>query len=259
MITASRKNPNMNLIRAGHNCYHRYLRQGFDYLAVVFIFLICAPAFAADTDDTNDPFQEVVAKYRAANPKPGLPEEARKFKVQAEFVLQEKQFDKAVELYGKALDIAPWWPEGHFNRALILGETKNYRDAMSEMKRYLLLSPDAPDARKAQDKIYQWEIVAGTEPTKPSIVLRDCPDCLESIARKYHCTACHAIGKKVVGPAFQAVAVKYKGDAGATEKLITKIANGGSGVWGTARMPPISNVSEADMKELVALILGLAK
>src|SRR5450759_1770289 len=139
------------------------------WLAVI-IFLICAPAFADDTDNTNNSFQEVVASYRAANPKPQLPEEAHKFKVQAEFAVQEKQFDKAVDLYGKALDIAPWWPQGHFNRALILGETKKYREAMSEMKRYLLLVPDAPDARAAQDKIYQWEGVAGTELAGPKMV-----------------------------------------------------------------------------------------
>ena len=144
-------------------------------LAMIFIFL-CAPALAENTDGANDPFQEVAATYRAANPKPQLPEEARKFKVQAEFAVREKQFDKAVELYGKALEIAPWWPEGHFNRAQILGETKKYRGAMREMKRYLLLVPEAANARAAQDRIYQWEGVAGAEPT------RDCPDCPEMLA-----------------------------------------------------------------------------
>jgi hypothetical protein len=68
------------------------------------------------------------------------------------------------------LDIAPWWPEGHFNRALIMGETKKYWDAMREMKRYLLLVPDAPDARAAQDKIYQWESVAGPQLAEPVMV-----------------------------------------------------------------------------------------
>jgi formylglycine-generating enzyme required for sulfatase activity len=131
----------------------------------VSIFLICMPAFADDTTNMNDPFLGVVAAYRAANPKPQLSEEARKFKVQAEFAVQNKEFDKAAELYGKALDIAPWWPAGHFNRALILGEIKKYRVAMNEMKRYLLLVPDAPDARAAQDKIYQWESLARPEPT----------------------------------------------------------------------------------------------
>ena len=139
-------------------------------------FLICAPAFAdspATDSAKNDPFNEVVANYLAANPKPSLPEEARKFKVQAEFAVQEKQFDRAVELYGKALEIAPWWPQGHFNRAIILGELKKYRKAMLEMKRYLQLAPDASDARAAQDKVYQWESAAGQVPEE----FRDCPDC----------------------------------------------------------------------------------
>ena len=126
-------------------------------LMMVFAFSFCVPAFA---DDASDPFQDVAANYRAANPKPQFPEEARKFKVQAEFAVQGKQFSKAAGLYGKALEIVPWWPEGHFNRAVILGEIEEYFDAMREMKRYLLLVPDAPNARAAQDKIYQWDSVA---------------------------------------------------------------------------------------------------
>jgi formylglycine-generating enzyme required for sulfatase activity len=143
-------------------------------LAVI-LLLICAPAFA---ESTNDPFQEVVAKYLAAKPKPVLSEEAHKYKVQAEFLVQEKQFDKAVGLYGKALNIAPWWPEGHFQLALVLGETKKYRDATREMKRYLLLAPDGADARAAQDKIYQWEVVAAPEAGK---TVKDCPECSEMV------------------------------------------------------------------------------
>ena len=151
-------------------------------LAVCF-FLLCAPAFA---DDASDPFQDIVAKYRTSKPKPALPEEARKYKVQAEFMVQEKRTDKAIVLYGKALDIAPWWPEGHYKLALILGESKKYNDAMSEMKRYLLLAPDAPEARAAQDKIYQWEVEA--EPVAVLVAapvagktIQDCPECPEMV------------------------------------------------------------------------------
>jgi formylglycine-generating enzyme required for sulfatase activity len=150
------------------------------WLAVI-VFMICAPSFADDANTAPDPFQQVVANYRAANPKPQLPEEARKYKVQAEFAVQGKQFANAADLYGKALEIAPWWPEGHFNRALILGETKKYWDAMREMKRYLLLVPDAPDARAAQDKIYQWEGGAGPDMTKLK-EFQDCPECPVMIA-----------------------------------------------------------------------------
>ncbi len=81
------------------------------------------------------------------------------------------------------------------------------------------------------------------------------------LAKKNNCTACHAIDKKVVGPAWMEVSKKYKGVAGAEAKLITKVSKGGSGVWGSMPMPAndAAGTKQADMKELVAFILGLAK
>ena len=76
---------------------------------------------------------------------------------------------------------------------------------------------------------------------------------------KSGCTACHAIDKKVVGPAYVDVAAKYKGDAGAPAKLAKKIKEGGSGVWGPVPMPPNAAVSDADIKTLVTYILSLKK
>ncbi len=106
-------------------------------------------------------FVKAAQDYHNTANKPTLPEEARKFRVQAEGAVRDKKFEDAAELYGKALSIAPWWPKGHFNRALVLGETRFYLGAIREMKRYLTLVPNAPDARAAQDKIYAWELKAG--------------------------------------------------------------------------------------------------
>lgn len=105
-------------------------------------------------------FREAVRRYREIPVKPSLPEEARKFKVQAESAFNRKDFDEAAARYLDALKVAPWWPEGYFNRALILGETGRYRKAIEEMRKYLVIVPDAPDARAAQDKIYEWEGLA---------------------------------------------------------------------------------------------------
>ena len=102
-------------------------------------------------------FAEIAARYRATAEKPPFPEEARRFRVQAESAVQRKRLADAVRLYGEALKVAPWWPEGHFNRALLLGELGNPHGAIAGMKRYLLLAPDAPQARAAQDRIYVWE------------------------------------------------------------------------------------------------------
>jgi cytochrome c len=82
-------------------------------------------------------------------------------------------------------------------------------------------------------------------------------DAGEELMKKSGCTACHAIDKKVVGPAYKEVAAKYRGNAGAAAMLAEKVKKGGSGVWGPVPMPPNSTVSDADIKTLVAYILAL--
>jgi cytochrome c len=82
---------------------------------------------------------------------------------------------------------------------------------------------------------------------------------MPAVAKKNNCTACHAIDKKVVGPAWADVAKKYKGDASAEAKLITKVSKGGSGVWGSMAMPANdpAGTKQADIKELVKFVLAL--
>lgn len=79
----------------------------------------------------------------------------------------------------------------------------------------------------------------------------------EALAKKYACTACHAIDKKLVGPSYKDVAAKYKGDAKAEEKLAVKVKKGGSGVFGPVPMPPNPNVPDADVAKLVKWVLSL--
>lgn len=83
-------------------------------------------------------------------------------------------------------------------------------------------------------------------------------------AKKGGCIACHAVEKKVVGPAWADVSAKYKGQADARDYLINKIKKGGKGVWtevtGGAPMPPYSpRVKDENIEKLVDFILGLAK
>ena len=60
----------------------------------------------------------------------------------------------------------------------------------------------------------------------------------QSIANQNACMGCHAVDRKLVGPAYQDVAAKYKGDAGAQARLIKKVREGGMGNWGQIPMPP---------------------
>jgi cytochrome c len=78
-----------------------------------------------------------------------------------------------------------------------------------------------------------------------------------ALAQKNACTACHAVDKKLVGPAYKDVAAKYRADKGAEAKLVEKVKKGGVGVWGQVPMPPNANVKDEDVKTLVKWILSL--
>lgn len=93
---------------------------------------------------------------------------------------------------------------------------------------------------------------------------------MPALAKKNNCTACHAIDKKVVGPAWMEVSKKYKGadkfeyngkEYPLVEGLMMKVSKGGSGHWGSMPMPAndASGSKQADIKELVTFVLGLAK
>ncbi|MEY4751700.1 MAG: hypothetical protein RIQ60_3914 [Pseudomonadota bacterium] len=76
------------------------------------------------------------------------------------------------------------------------------------------------------------------------------------LAQKKNCLACHAVDKKVVGPAYKEVAAKYASDKGAAAKLTEKVMKGGVGAWGQIPMPANPQVTEAEAKTLVAWILS---
>ena len=78
----------------------------------------------------------------------------------------------------------------------------------------------------------------------------------QALATAKNCMACHAVDKKLVGPAYKDVAKKYAGQKDAVDKLAVKIMKGGSGVWGPVPMPANAQANEAEAKKLAAWILG---
>jgi cytochrome c len=78
----------------------------------------------------------------------------------------------------------------------------------------------------------------------------------EKLAQSKNCLACHQVDKKLVGPAYKDVAMKYKDDKDAQAKLAKKIREGSNGVWGQVPMPPNPAVNDAEAKTLAAWILS---
>ena len=134
---------------------------------------------AMSPEQTTAAVAGIARMMRKMAGKPVLPEEARKFGVQATSLVEKKRYDEATALYQKALEIAPWWAEGHFNRALVLADQNRFQEAIAGMKNFVALAPDSADARAAQDKLYEWELEApsqsassngspSTQPANPS-------------------------------------------------------------------------------------------
>jgi cytochrome c len=80
----------------------------------------------------------------------------------------------------------------------------------------------------------------------------------QELATAKGCMSCHAMDNQLVGPAYRDVAKKYAGDKTAEDKLVQKVARGGSGVWGAMPMPG-GLATEAEAKILVKWILGAKK
>lgn len=80
----------------------------------------------------------------------------------------------------------------------------------------------------------------------------------EALAQQLNCNSCHDLNKKIVGPAYKAVSVKYLRQSGASEKLVGKIMNGGNGSWGEMPMPSTA-VTQEEASKLATWILSLAK
>ena len=77
----------------------------------------------------------------------------------------------------------------------------------------------------------------------------------EALAKAKNCMACHAVDKKIVGPAYKDVAKKYTAKDEA--KLVEKVLKGGKGSWGEVPMPPNATVKPEEATKLVKWILSL--
>lgn len=115
-------------------------------------------------------------------------------------------------------------------------------------------TPAAAESTETTPSASSASVAKGTSPNAESMTL----------ARKSGCLACHAIDKKVVGPAWQDVARRYADNADARAQLIEKVSKGGKGNWtevvGTAAMPPYyPRVSKENIEKLVDFVLSLAE
>ena len=88
-------------------------------------------------------------------------------------------------------------------------------------------------------------------PTAPGTTVAD----VTTLLNANGCLACHGIGKKIVGPGYNDVAAKYRGDADAVSKIEASIRNGGAGRWGQIPMPPFLQLTSEELRSMAEFIL----
>ncbi|MCC6578964.1 MAG: c-type cytochrome [Phycisphaeraceae bacterium] len=79
----------------------------------------------------------------------------------------------------------------------------------------------------------------------------------EAMAKAKNCMACHAVDKKVVGPAYKDVAKKRASEKDAVALLTEHILKGSKGVYGPVPMPPNANVNPDEAKKLATWVMSL--
>jgi cytochrome c len=72
------------------------------------------------------------------------------------------------------------------------------------------------------------------------------------------CNACHALERKIIGPAYRDIASKYKEVPEAVAMLFERVRDGSSGVWGPIPMlaVPPDRVGDKDLGLMLEWILG---
>ncbi len=139
----------------------------------------------------------------------------------------------------------------------------NNKACMKNCKTEVMIGSTLPEyARDAHGNLFDqnrdFGPVRGTK-TGPGTTAAPVAPTTMDMANKNGCMACHGVNNKIVGPGFNEIVAKYKGQADAEDRLVAKVKAGGQGVWGSIPMPPNAHISDADLKTLVQWILSGSK
>jgi len=105
--------------------------------------------------------EKIIKLVQGLEPRPEVPEDARRHFVKAATIQKESKdaqaLDLAINEYKQALLIAPWWAEAYYNLGVASEQASRLDTAIDALKLYLLTNPSGTEAREAQDRLYAIE------------------------------------------------------------------------------------------------------
>lgn len=78
----------------------------------------------------------------------------------------------------------------------------------------------------------------------------------EIMMKKSDCFTCHSVTAKIIGPAYNDVAKKYRNMPGVEDVLVAKVKAGGAGTWGAIPMVAHPQLSDAQLHAMVKWVLA---
>ena len=152
------------------------------------------------------------------------------------------------------------WDLGGKNRSFYQpGDVLNYKIVVDDMEEGTLANTGIAPASVSTTMDY---LVAGFDMARFFQKTQNADNQAEfakgkTLIDRSDCKTCHALDRLVNGPAYQAIAERYRNNPSVAGKIARKIINGGGGSWGTTVMTPHPQLSEADAGEIVRWILSL--
>ena len=190
--------------------------------------------------------------------------------VPADFVLSDKNIGDVQKLLpnrnGMTTDHGLWPGASAAKGGIGNGgkpDTQN-KACMKNCKPEVLIGSTLPEyARTAhgelRDQNRSFGPVRGTQTLGPEAAKKAADAGTLELATKSGCMACHGFKSKIVGPGYNEVVTRYKGQPDAEDRLVAKVKAGGQGVWGAIPMPPNGHLKDEDLKTLVKWIMAGAK
>ena len=114
--------------------------------------------------------EKIIKLAISIKPAPDIPEQAREPFVMGATVLKKASdpagASKAVDLFTQAINVAPWFADAYYNRAIARETAGQFEAAIDDLKFYLEFKLTNAERREAQDKIYTLKAEAQLASTK---------------------------------------------------------------------------------------------
>lgn len=77
--------------------------------------------------------------------------------IAVELAKSPADYESAIKEFGQAATLAPDWPDAYYNLGLVQEKAENYSDAVTSLRQYLRLAPNAQDAAEVKSIIARAE------------------------------------------------------------------------------------------------------